>query len=77
MPAGSCFCSATIRSIASPELAPGADWPWISKEDRPLKRCTLLGPITQWLVAKAEKGTISPVVLDRTIQLSRSLGKAR
>ena len=50
----------SISSIASPELTPGAGWPWISKAGTPLKRVRLLGAVSQPASAKEENGAISP-----------------
>ena len=65
--------SASISSIASPELVPGAAWPEISNAGTPWKREVLLGVVAQPVRAKAEKGDISPSV-DAHIPLAEVFG---
>ena len=66
----------SISSIASPELVPGAGWPEISNAGTPWKRELLLGVVDQPILAKAEKGDISPPA-ERTNHWPRSSGLAR
>ena len=62
--------------MASPVLRPGAGWPRISTEGRPLYRSRRGEPYAHRVVAKEEKGTMAPSRF-RTNHFSRSSGFIR
>ena len=65
-----------MRFIASPELTPGAGWPWNSNAGTPWKRDRLLGPVAQPVRANEENGAISPFD-ERTYHCDRLSGSER